>query len=162
MDSTNSAKKDSRSISEQEAARQQAEAQAAQRVKQLVAHAQQQVHADELATQDVLIQHFNLPPIGSRITADIPQISSAEPRNGTIEGVEVDADGKCWVRVRADDGQIEPLSRVWRIQPAAQGDGIPVNHLRADDARDVVAAVQKNTHPKPTGPENAFLPQRGE
>ena len=58
MDSTNSAKKDSRSISEQEAARQQAEAQAAQRVKQLVAHAQQQVHADELATQDVLIQRI--------------------------------------------------------------------------------------------------------
>ena len=130
-------------------------------MQQQVVLAQQQVYADELATQNVLIQHYNLPPIGTRITADIPQISSAEPINGTIEGVEVDADGKFWVRVRADDGRLEPLSRIWRIQPAAQGDGTRVSPLRADDARDVVAAVEQNTHPNPIGPENPFLENDG-
>jgi hypothetical protein len=134
---------DPRSIAEQEAARQQAEQQAAQQ-------AQQQAQAAQQQAQQAVVDQYGLPPAGSRVTAEIPGLP---PVSGTVERIDADEEqGGYSVRLRTDDGELYVVTGedAAVLRPQAQGDGSKANPLQADDARDVDAAVQQNTHPEPT------------
>lgn len=116
--------------------------------------AQERATAEQAAQQEqqALLDQYGLQPPGSRVTA---QMEGTPPITGTIESVSPSDQGGYEARLRTDDGELYIVNGEDNtlFRPVAIGDGTRKTPLKAEDGRDIDAAVDQNTHPDPTGPQ---------